>query len=1151
MRRFRLGARRPPGLFFAAALALGALAAWPMLSTPGLVNTRAGGDSPFLLLRLYEMQVNLRAGVLPARWMPDAAYGLGYPFFNYYASLPYYLGAGLSLAGAGILWGLKLTQLLGFLAAAGAMYVLARDLFADRAGALLAAAAYTFAPFHMVNVYVRGDSLCEFYAFVFYPLVLWGIQRLRRSTGPGSIALVALAYGGLVLTHNISALIFTPLAIAAVIGAALTAGRRRAARVLLAGAAGLLLGLGLSAWYWAPALLEHSAVSLADMTTGYFHYAGHFRGANLVQPSLFFDYGIGERVTPFVLGGLQAALAALALAVLAVRSLRARRLRGPGVGLALLLGYAIWPITPASAWLWAHAPLLPMIQFPWRFLSLAALATALVVAAALPGLPRRGWIAGLLSLLLAASALALLRPEPCPLGEADVTAPRLQLYEHLTGNVGSTVRAEWLPPEAVPRPFTSASLLSGEPHPPPRAAEGSLAAARLVSAGPTWQEWDVTVDSSQASLVLQTYAFPGWQATVDGSPVPIESSLANGRIALRVPGGQHRLALRLGRTPLRAAAEQSSLAAALIAAGLAVAGLVRAPRAWVGLALAGAVAAATVGGSALLGRTPARAAGTLATETMDFIRLPYLHPSPQGVSFGAARLLGYELSTREAMPGEGLCVRVHWQVGARADLRAVVRLTSAAEPLFGAPGHAASECALDSRTEHCLTVPAELAPGLALLAVEVRSPEGALAPRTAHGAERGTIYLTPVRVAAPAPDPLTPPVASLGPAVELVRATARQVAPERVAVHLTWRARQGLPEDYVASVRLLDARGVRVAALDVQPRYGLYPTSLWPAGVPVADYYELRLPRGTPPDSDYQLEVVLYQARTLKALGSARIGSVAVEQPSVDREAPLLASFADGPALTAWRLEREEVQDGEELVARAQWTAPTAPLPNVLVRLSLRDRQGREVAAREEPLSSRYQPGRWPQHVLVNARLALRVPPGTPAGSYRLLVEVRAVDGRELGRWSPSGEVRVRAAARRTELPTFSHPVGVDFGGLFRLAGYDLERSGDELLLTLHWQALRAPGRDYKVFVHCFDPTREQILAQRDAQPLDGRYPTGQWAAGEVVSDRLVVDLADVPPGRYLLAVGWYDPVSGQRLPAEGDAGRISDGRLLLEEVSL
>ena len=34
---------------------------------PGIVNTRAGGDSPFLLWRTQQIAVNLRAGVFPVR----------------------------------------------------------------------------------------------------------------------------------------------------------------------------------------------------------------------------------------------------------------------------------------------------------------------------------------------------------------------------------------------------------------------------------------------------------------------------------------------------------------------------------------------------------------------------------------------------------------------------------------------------------------------------------------------------------------------------------------------------------------------------------------------------------------------------------------------------------------------------------------------------------------------------------------------------------------------------------------------------------------------------------------------------------------------------------------------------------------------------
>ena len=104
-----------------AALFLVALLAAAPLWGPGMVNTRGGGDSPFLLQRAHQMVANLRAGVFPVRWMPDAAYGLGYPFFSYYAALPYYLSCLLALAGLALLTALKLVQSLGVVTAALAM----------------------------------------------------------------------------------------------------------------------------------------------------------------------------------------------------------------------------------------------------------------------------------------------------------------------------------------------------------------------------------------------------------------------------------------------------------------------------------------------------------------------------------------------------------------------------------------------------------------------------------------------------------------------------------------------------------------------------------------------------------------------------------------------------------------------------------------------------------------------------------------------------------------------------------------------------------------------------------------------------------------------------------------------------------------------
>ena len=189
-------------------LVLALIAALPLWTGPGLVNTRGGGDSPFLFFRLQQLVANLRDGVFPARWMPDAAYGLGYPFFSYYAALPYYVGALFNLIGFDLLVSIKLVQTLGFVLAAAAMYRWAARQVPTRSAAWLIAVAYTFAPFHLVNVYVRGDSLSEFYAFVFYPLILLAIDRVLET--PRAFGGLALSYGGLIMTHNVSALIFSP-----------------------------------------------------------------------------------------------------------------------------------------------------------------------------------------------------------------------------------------------------------------------------------------------------------------------------------------------------------------------------------------------------------------------------------------------------------------------------------------------------------------------------------------------------------------------------------------------------------------------------------------------------------------------------------------------------------------------------------------------------------------------------------------------------------------------------------------------------------------------------------------------------------------------------------------------------------------------------
>jgi len=94
---------------------------------------------------------------------------------------------------------------------------------------------------------------------------------------------------------------------------------------------------------------------------------------------------------------------------------------------------------------------------------------------------------------------------------------------------------------------------------------------------------------------------------------------------------------------------------------------------------------------------------------------------------------------------------------------------------------------------------------------------------------------------------------------------------------------------------------------------------------------------------------------------------------------------------------------------------------------------------------------------------------------------------------------------------------------MIELLGYDEVVSGDRLNLVLHWQALADGVDDYHQFVHLIDPVSGEIVAQHDGMPLFETYPTSQWSEGEIVSDPVDIDLADVPSGSYRLVIGMYE----------------------------
>jgi hypothetical protein len=926
--------------------------------------------------------------------------------------------------------------------------------------------------------------------------------------------------------------------------------------------AALLIGLLLSAWCWLPSLAEISHVQMTAQTTGYFSYGNHFRGVDLVQPRLIFDYAATDGTTPFAMGMVQAALILAGVFVTALGWMRSKSTTRHSSFAILGLALSTWLITPLSRPLWDRLPPLQLVQFPWRLLSVQALFAALLIGA-LPSLTsppmggkeggrgkgRRGWrwiAAAALAGLLAAAGLTGLNPEYLPIAADEITVERLQLYELFTGNIGSTIRYEWLPRWAAPRPFTGPALF--DPDAPPRAIplSGELVSAEETAHKPTYRAWAVEAGADGAEVAFPLYYWPGWRATVDNAPTETKSAPDSGYLTLTVPPGRHVVTMRLGRTPLRAVAEGISAATilALLAAVIAsrrktqdskpaLRPFVMRHAPFIICHLSFAILLA------LLVAFSPRAAPTGDTDlTMDFDRMPYLHHNPGGVNLDEWRLTGYHYSADRLSPGDTLRVTLDWETEREASATldlvppAAVRqdglsaITATTAPITVGAGSATLE----------LPIPRTLGPGLYL--IRLRSGER-------------EVYLRPIWVGEGEAAVEKPTSAAFADGVmRLHDVDATQTTPGQLDLRLVWSAANPIAANYKLSLRLTDPAGNEWARLDTQPGYGFLPTSLWPAGRLVHDRYTLALPAGIPPGDSYALAVIVYRAATEETLGEHAF-PISLGQVTMRPDAPVVARFGDELALS--RLEvPERVRQGEGLGLAAYWLAVEQPSSDYAVEWRLEAAE--QTISATLPLAPGSPPTAWPVGAWIAGRTALPIPSTTLPGEYTLSLTLRdPTGGTSLGTYTHPRPVRVQERERTWKLPEMQREVGARFGdrpgGTIELAGYDLRQEGDTLKLTLHWQALAVPDRHSMLFVHLADPATGWPVAQVDTMPRAFAYPTGMWAPGEVVSDEVTLLLKDVPAGQYELAVGWYDPGTSTRLPVtDGEGNPLPGDRLILPD---
>jgi hypothetical protein len=1015
-------ARQGPGRPWLTALsiaALGLVAVWPLFREPALVCT---DDLGFHLLRLTQLDHLLQNGILYSRWAPDMALGYGFPFFNFYAPLAYYLAAGLSALGGGLNLGIRLAFALGIIGSGLAVYRLARDHFSQPAS-FVAATAVMFAPYHGYDVYFRGN-LAEALAWPFMALALWAMGRLERR-GRSWLPIAALATAAVLLTHNVFALIFLPLlALHGVaegwLGEAAGDGAVRPWRRLGVVAAALALGLGLSAFFWLPAMVEQRTVHIDRLLVPpVFVYWNNFAspGELFALPHAI----LPDLLNPSPPRGLGLMPVLLALPALwgwwRWRDSRRRQVAFFG---AALLAY-VFLMTAASEPIWEAVPLLQFVQFPWRLLGPAAICLAMLLAAAvdvLAGARRRlaMLVAGMSIVLLVLASLFWFDPRYCG-GLEEPTVEDLAAFELATDTIGTTAKGEYLP--------RTVTLYPPEPAPaPPRFAEETLpAGVRLLEQedGPL-RATALLEATAPVQIVANVFAYPGWRAWVDGKEVAVTPEEGYGRVMLPLPAGRHEVVVAFGETAQRRAADLVSGVSLLAVLALAILlwrrrgtpgderDASRSDGAWqAAFLLLGLVLFALVAGLLPRLSTP------LAHHALQNGAMPDLQ-SPQSISFqGGLRLLGFGSDDGAELPADSARrYDLFWTatISPAASYQSTVQLVGQDGQLWSAKDSSRPRDFRDA-PDTATWAPGQVAQDSHLLQPLPGTPPGvydvelvlfdlgSLLPAPALGGQGQAIRLDTVTVERPR-RPAT--VEELGPqhtagtdrgplrllGFNLDRAEATPGEP--FLLTLFWQALEEPQAAYTLRLTLLGPDGDAVLTRSLPAASAAYPTTAWRAGDTWRGQHPLRLPAGLESGRhQWQLELCRGEGECEPAGEPLLLGDLVIQAPERRFEAPAFSHpvgerLGDAATLLGADLQPDALAPGAALDVTLVWRAEQEMESSYRVFVHLRGPAGDVVVQSDgEPANwTRPTTGWLPGEIIVDGR-RLALPAELPAGDYRLV----------------------------------------------------------------------------------------------------------------------------------------------------------------------
>lgn len=461
--------------------------------------------------RTVVMGKALLNGQFPVRWVNDLGYGYGYPIFNFYGPLPYYVSGALYSLGFSGLIATKVMMFLGMILPVFTFFFILKK-HVGSLSALLGAVMYGFQPYHAVQLYVRG-AIGELWILVFFPFLIDSI--LTRKNFSRSLITGIIGLSGIILSHTlfgfVTAIIYGLFVIALLIQSIF---RRSEWFSLLKIGAPLLGGIGCTAFFWLPAIVEMGATNVVGQIGKNAAFQDHF----VCLSQLWYSpWGFGGSI-PGCIDGLSFSLGKTFVFISMISiflifwkiRFHTSEFFVTKVGFLLFMG-ALFLTTEYSTFLWNSIPQFAYLQYPWRFLSVVSLGIALL-GTSIPNSFSHTVFKKVIVISISILILATSSKYFVPQYYYVRSASEFETEEELRFRV-SRISDEYLSPEFIPP-------IAFEEIPKSVLPELTLHTKKTVIDRETYKKYEFTGKEDETIILNQAH-FPGWVYKINGKIQPI------------------------------------------------------------------------------------------------------------------------------------------------------------------------------------------------------------------------------------------------------------------------------------------------------------------------------------------------------------------------------------------------------------------------------------------------------------------------------------------------------------------------------------------------------------------------------------------------------------------------------------------------------